>query len=1592
MAARLNTRLIIILLVALIGGAGVIGGFAYLRSRADATRHIRSGDESFAKGEYTQALSAYGRAVSKEPGNLAYVDKAFSALERVVPQTRSEVRERFSLYLQLLEKRVGIAPTNPQVHRDMIRVRHAIARLDGGDDAWKALVEVADRMVTSFEPPDAAHLEGVLYRAVGNLGRSRMLEPAAFDAAVADLEKVIAAHPDSDLARSTLIDALYDESSRRSLISRADTTAAALAARADALLTESIEKAPKGPLVAASALRVVLVRRNAGDASITADEILAAQDRVLENLPLATEPWEIDRVVEPLFAFAEVSRCKRAAEIIRTYLAAHPETIFPRQALMAALVFADEQREATKEALATLELPPSPVGVESLIQPELRAAAATALFDLAFARLQRATPEEQVAIRAEAGEALKRLRAEREEPDTDARVLRAEGRMATAMGRWSEALAKYEAYIRLVGETAAPADVLYEAGFAASKARELGLGRKRLAQAVTRSPGFFEAIILKAQVEQESGDLEKARRTLADARAMAPEDARVVALGGLLRSGDDETSRQLIAAQARLERGDLPGGRALLATVYAANPGEMRAIRSLAYVELLLGNPARAIELAKEGLVRMPEDDFLKKTIAIAETNDPVERIVRAVAVDVPEGPERTVRTLLSLAKTAQEQRNMMAAMEARDRADGAAAFRAVAEKLDAAAAEYRAQAESIQPIPPSVVLLDFEQALMRNDVDATQVIVDRELARTPGVLSAVELASMQARLLVSRSEANAVTNPAQRREQLTQAAAITSQALQKNPESTELLVVLGQVRRRLGDITGAVDAYESAYSQRPQDMRVVEMYADALQAAGEPQRLLQVLRDANRLRDASLIVRARWLEAEAVHGDRRIALLERRALQAAAPEDVANGGALAALLLTLAPSRELMLDNAGRDRYPDDRWRGLTSDQQRAAIEGLRKDFLDEAERVLKPLAEKNPRSYEVAALRADLARARGTPEVGEKVLRDAIAAVGQDAPATFHLSLGAYLTNIGKPADAQVAFTEAIKRQSERREADRYIGGTRAQRGDFVGALPHVRAVAEHTKAAADRLLYVEALGRTSQLAEAEAELASVIAAAGIDGESAMMEATLLSIRADEAIKDNGDVAGATEKLRLALRRAQELRPNDPAPRVGQAQVLLASWQRRPDRQASDRALDEALALVDEATRLRPDSWPASRVRAQIYNLRGDVTRARLEIERVLKLSPLNDEARQGLVELWLAARSSDKAVAVAREGVGLRPLDPRWHRIEGDLLSRMDDIPAAIAAHRKATDLEPGAAPDRLVMLMLTDTPTHKPEYTAVVKYIESRRDLIARSVYLHAAYAAALANSGRRPDGLEQLKSAYTAYRAQLGARPDLINGWYDQLWLVFGLDRTAEAEQFVRSLSTGELPPFDLREIALRWSETATDAGRSRAAELFQQAANAATDAAPNLQALILFDLGTGLYLAGRCPEAIQAYERGIKLDGNNPGTLNNLAYLYDSCLNDPTRALPHAERAVALAPGEASFHDTLGVVLGKLGETARAEEQLRAALAIARLPETHMHLAQLLARTNRTAEAKVELRKASEVDPKIRSSDEFKALEAQLGK
>lgn len=132
--------------------------------------------------------------------------------------------------------------------------------------------------------------------------------------------------------------------------------------------------------------------------------------------------------------------------------------------------------------------------------------------------------------------------------------------------------------------------------------------------------------------------------------------------------------------------------------------------------------------------------------------------------------------------------------------------------------------------------------------------------------------------------------------------------------------------------------------------------------------------------------------------------------------------------------------------------------------------------------------------------------------------------------------------------------------------------------------------------------------------------------------------------------------------------------------------------------------------------------------------------------------------------------------------------------------------------------------------------------------------------------------------------------------------------------------------------------------------------------------------------------AGDFARARHEYEAALKLAPDDAEALNNLANIL-LALKDTRAAVNAAEQAVARSPTQAIYADTLGWALFQDGKVEASLLKLRdARLRLPKHPEIRYHLAVVLAKTGKIAEAREELSVALKEHPAFESRSAASAL------
>ena len=167
--ARTNKKLLTIVAAVIAVIVIGLGGLWFLVEYRGAERNVSAGDELFAEGEFKAARKQYGRAVTKEPTNLLYVDKLMDALLKIVPVTPAESRAMYDEYVRTLVHMARYNPSDIDVHLRIADEMYTAAFITGLDDNWGKLRSVAQTGLDRISVDHPRRHELLLYKGLAAL-------------------------------------------------------------------------------------------------------------------------------------------------------------------------------------------------------------------------------------------------------------------------------------------------------------------------------------------------------------------------------------------------------------------------------------------------------------------------------------------------------------------------------------------------------------------------------------------------------------------------------------------------------------------------------------------------------------------------------------------------------------------------------------------------------------------------------------------------------------------------------------------------------------------------------------------------------------------------------------------------------------------------------------------------------------------------------------------------------------------------------------------------------------------------------------------------------------------------------------------------------------------------------------------------------------------------------------------------------------------------------------------------------------------------------------------------------------------------------
>jgi len=355
-----------------------------------------------------------------------------------------------------------------------------------------------------------------------------------------------------------------------------------------------------------------------------------------------------------------------------------------------------------------------------------------------------------------------------------------------------------------------------------------------------------------------------------------------------------------------------------------------------------------------------------------------------------------------------------------------------------------------------------------------------------------------------------------------------------------------------------------------------------------------------------------------------------------------------------------------------------------------------------------------------------------------------------------------------------------------------------------------------------------------------------------------------------------------------------------------------------------DQAKAAGDlsKALSLRPKYPEATVILASLSIAKGDATSAISALTQLISDQPWMGEAYMLLGNAYVLRRDQDKALDAYSKAAEIFPKNAQIPFLIGSVLEQKKNTAGARKAFEKALEITPQypAALEELVNLDLAEN-----DFDGALALVNKGSNdkagadhhLLLAKIYVERATDIARKENKSNTGDLKLNTPA---------VQPDV--------------DR-AEAEL----LKTIELAPNEISPY-LRLGQLYVGANKQQAAiDRLNALLSKTNSVAAYMQLGMIYDAMKDY------PKARDTYEKAIAIRPNFSPALNNLSYIYSERIVDLDKAYTMAEKAREISPRDPASADTLGWIVYKKGDYARALGLLEESAAkLPNLPEIQFHL------------------------------------------
>ncbi|MDY7009737.1 MAG: tetratricopeptide repeat protein [Planctomycetota bacterium] len=526
-------------------------------------------------------------------------------------------------------------------------------------------------------------------------------------------------------------------------------------------------------------------------------------------------------------------------------------------------------------------------------------------------------------------------------------------------------------------------------------------------------------------------------------------------------------------------------------------------------------------------------------------------------------------------------------------------------------------------------------------------------------------------------------------------------------------------------------------------------------------------------------------------------------------------------------------------------------------------------------------------------------------------------------------YLDAIGETDQAKTVYHKAIA--ADPKDARGYLGVAKfaARHGQWTQAVDnqqkYIDIIGERTPPSAWTRLIAYMIS-ADNLDEAEKQIDQRLQQDRLDVEMLTLKATIYTNRKDY------------KRAIEILDRALKIRDDYIPALVSRAE---AHWLNR----------NSAGAIADLESARRAGAAPAIVVLlANRYESINDINNALSVLQNLLAEHPENAAALKSLAGLYGRQRRWSDLEKILADGKKAFPKDPFFLLAEANMWRQENrNVPSkTVAAYDEALKLLPGNVEVAFLRMQALVEAERYDEALSAGKSLRDRKDIAPEVM---SVMALAHAKAGNGPAAESEFSAAVKD--AKSGRQLSFV------LLQIRSAYKPAQAFEKLNIFARGR--PNDAQVYQSMGEILVKQKDLKGSTQYFEKAlTNAKTDVH---KVFIMGRLGLVYSQLGQHDTGLRIYQDALEIRPDDPGILNNLAWLLAHEMKKPDQALPYSRKACQLAPDNAILLDTLGYVLMLNGKYDEAVDVLSRSIDKQAMPANRLHLGQVYEKMKQSNEA-----------------------------